>query len=154
YQLASTHDDRNHEVDPENTLVWRMSKRRLEAEPLRDALLAISGQLDRTPPKGSLVARFGEGLSQALKRAGPVDGRLTCRTVYLPVIRDQHLDSMALFDVADSSLVSGERSTTTVPSQALYLLNNPFVIRRAEAAANRLLKDASSDRDRILLAYL
>jgi hypothetical protein len=152
YQLASTHDDNNHEADPENTLVWRMRKRRLEAEPLRDDMLAISGQLNLRPP-GSVVARFGEGLSQAMMRAGPVDGRLNCRSVYLPVIRDQHLDSMALFDFADASLVSGERATTTVPSQALYLLNNPFVIRQAEAAAARLRNDAKTDAKRIRLAY-
>jgi hypothetical protein len=154
YALASTHDDTNHEADPENTLVWRMRKRRLEAEPLRDAMLAISGQLDLTPPKGSPVARFGEGLSQALMRGGPLDARLNCRSVYLPVVRDQHLDSMALFDFADASLVSGERATTTVPSQSLYLLNNPFVIRQAEAAAARLKTDAKSDSERIRLAYL
>jgi hypothetical protein len=154
YQLASTHSGRNYEVDPDNVLFWRMSKRRLEAEPLRDAMLAISGQLDLTPLVGSPVARFGEGLSQALMRVGPPDGSRPCRSVYLPVIRDQHLDALSLFDFADSSLVSGERATTTVPSQSLYLLNNPFVIRQAEAAANRLRKDAATDSERIQLAYL
>jgi hypothetical protein len=51
-------------------------------------------------------------------------------------------------------VVSGERATTTVPSQSLYLLNNPFVIRQAEAAATRLHKDATTDIERIRLAYL
>ena len=154
YRLASTHDGRNHEIDPDNVLVWRMSKRRLEAEPLRDAMLAVSGQLNLAPPGGSVVARFGEGLSQALMRGGPPDLRSNYRSVYLPVLRDQPFDSMALFDFADSSVVSGERATTTVPSQGLYLLNNPFVIRQAEAAAVRLTREASTDDERIRLAYL
>src|SRR5262249_15011728 len=95
-----------------------------------------------------------EGLSQALLRAGPLDARLSYRSVYLPVVRDQQLDSMALFDFADSSVVSGERATTTVPSQALYLLNNPFVIRQAEAAGARIQKETSTRVERIRLAYL
>ena len=61
YQLGSTHDAHSFEVDPDNTLIWRMSPRRLEAEALRDAVLAISGQLDLEPPVGSAVARAGEG---------------------------------------------------------------------------------------------
>ena len=68
YQLASTHDAHCFEVDPDNTLIWRMSPRRLEAEALRDAVLAISGRLDLEPPVGSAVARAGEG------PAGPARG--------------------------------------------------------------------------------
>src|SRR5262249_20068673 len=60
YQLGGQHDDANFKADPDNTLVWRMTPRRLEAEALRDALLAISGQLVLTPPAGSPVAAAGE----------------------------------------------------------------------------------------------
>ena len=97
YQLASTHDAKNFEVDPDNTLVWRMSKKRLEAEAIRDAVLAASGRLIVEPPVGSAVAQAGEGL------AGPYrgfnqDGQDLHRAVYLPVVRDQLPDSLALFD--------------------------------------------------------
>jgi cytochrome c553 len=153
YHLASASDPKCYEADPENALVWRMSPRRLEAEALRDAMLAVSGQLDRRPPRGSPVARIGEGNSQTLLRFGPIDGRATYRSVYLPVVRNQLPDVLSLFDVADPSLVTGERSSTTVPAQGLYLLNNPFVMAQADAAAEKLMT-ASSERERIQQAYL
>ena len=61
YQLSSQFDAKNYEADPDNVLVWRMPKRRLEAEALRDTMLAVSGRLDLTPPKGSPIAQSGEG---------------------------------------------------------------------------------------------
>jgi hypothetical protein len=76
------------------------------------------------------------------------------RAVYLPVARDQLPESLALFDFADPSLVTGERSATSGPSQALYLMNSPFVIRQAEAAADRLRGIVGDDDDRIKAAYL
>jgi hypothetical protein len=134
YQLDSRFDARANEADPDNVLVWRMSKRRLEAEAVRDAMLAVSDQLDRAKPKGSAVARFGDGNSGAMQRAGAFDARLTVRSVYLPVLRNNFLDSLALFDFPDPGLIVAERATTTVPAQGLYLLNSPFVMRQAELA--------------------
>jgi cytochrome c553 len=153
YQLASIHDARSFEVDPDNTLVWRMSPRRLEAESLRDAILAISGRLNVEPPVGSAVAQAGEG------PAGPFrgfnqDAQDMHRAVYLPVVRDQLPESLALFDFADPSLATGERSSTSGPTQALYLMNSPFVIRQAEAAAVRLMAIEGHGDARIKAAYL
>ncbi len=126
YGLDSSHDPHNFEADPDNALVWRMSKRRLEAEALRDALLFVSGRLATEPPVGSAVARTGEGLAFFLRVAG-LDASDPHRSVYLPVVRDEVLESLALFDFADPSLVTGERATTTGPAQALYFMNGPFV---------------------------
>ena len=156
YQLDSRFDARANEADPDNVLVWRMSKRRLEAEAVRDAMLAVSGQLDRAKPKGSAVARFGDGNSGAMQRAGAFDARLPVRSVYLPVLRNNFLDSLALFDFPDPGLIVAERATTTVPAQGLYLLNSPFVMRQAEMAATQLLSDSDVDCDcqRIRAAYL
>jgi hypothetical protein len=137
YGLDSTHDHRNFEADPDNVLVWRMSKRRLEAEAVRDALLFVGGRLATEPPVGSAVARVGEGLALFVRVEG-LDVSDTHRSVYLPVVRDRVLESLALFDFADSSLVTGERATTTGPAQALYFLNGPLVIRQAEALADRV----------------
>ena len=153
YQLGSTHDVHSFEVDPDNTLVWRMSPRRLEAEALRDAVLAISGKLDLEPPVGSAVARAGEGPARPASGFND-DGLDMHRAVYLPVVRDQLPESLTLFDFADPSLVTGERSTTSGPSQALYLMNSPFVIRQAEAAADRLRVIEGGDDARIKAAYL
>ena len=76
------------------------------------------------------------------------------RAVYLPVVRDQLPESLALFDFADPSLVTGERATTSGPSQALYLMNSPFVIRQAEAAADRLRAVGAKRRSPGQAAYL
>jgi hypothetical protein len=119
----------------------------------RDAILAVSGELKRQPPAGSPVAAGGEGGANVLMRQiVQLDTRHFHRAVYLPVLRDSLPESLALFDFADPGQVVGERMTTNVPAQGLYLLNSPFVVARAEAAADRLLADKSSDR--VLRAYL
>jgi hypothetical protein len=152
YGLDSIHDPRNFEADPDNALVWRMSKRRLEAEAVRDALLFVGGRLNPEPPVGSAVARTGEGYALFLRTSGR-EVSDTHRSVYLPVIRDQVLESLALFDFADPSLVTGERATTTSPAQALYFMNSPFVIRQAEALAERVCAAEKDEARRVERAY-
>src|SRR5581483_11990661 len=89
YQLDSRADPKHLEADPDNSLVWRMTPRRLDAEALRDSMLAVGGQLDLSPPTGSVVARAGEGPSQAPRFGGVMqavnDPRNSARSVYLPV---------------------------------------------------------------------
>jgi hypothetical protein len=152
YGLDSSHDPHNFEVDPENSLVWRISKRRLEAEALRDALLFVSGRLAPEPPVASAVARTGEGLAFFLRVAG-LDASDTHRSVYLPVVRDSVLESLALFDFADPSLVTGERATTTGPAQALYFMNGTFVSRQAEGLTDRAHAIEGDDAQRVDRAY-
>jgi hypothetical protein len=158
YQLSARHDARNYEIDPDNELVWRMSKRRVDAEVLRDSILAVSGQLETAPPEGSPVALAGDGYTRGgfggRFGGGPPDARSKHRSVYLPVVRDQPLESLSLFDFADPNMVIAQRATTSVPAQGLYLLNNPFVMRQADAAADRLLKEGADDNERIRIAYL
>jgi hypothetical protein len=152
YGLDSAHDPRHFEADPDNALVWHMSQRRLEAEAVRDALLFVAGRLAPEPPIGSAVARTGEGYAMFLRVAG-LDDSDTHRSVYLPVIRDQVLESLALFDFADPSLVTGERAVTTGPAQALYFMNGPFVIRQAEAMAVRIRATEGDEARRVDRAY-
>jgi hypothetical protein len=152
YRLDSAHDPHNFEVDPDDALVWRMSPRRLDAEAIRDAMLFVSGRLAPEPPVGSAVARAGEGLALFVRTAG-LDASDTHRSVYLPVIRDRLLEPLALFDFADPSVVTGERATTTGPAQALYFRNAPFVIRQAEALAERLRAVEGGDARRVERAY-
>jgi len=152
YGLDSVHDPRNFDADPDNALVWRMSKRRLEAEAVRDALLFVAGRLAPEPPAGSAVARTGEGLAMFLRVAG-IDDSDAHRSVYLPVVRDQVLESLALFDFADPSLVVGERAATNGPAQALYFMNGAFVSRQAEALAGRVRTGEQDDAGRVNQAY-
>ncbi|MBL8795797.1 MAG: PSD1 domain-containing protein [Planctomycetia bacterium] len=154
YQLSSQFDRKNFEADPDNVLVWRMPKRRLEAEALRDTMLALSGRLELTPPKGSTVARGGEGNVGFRFRAGGDSAATdTHRTVYLPIVRDQVPEVLTIFDFPDPSLIIGERPTTTIPAQSLYLMNNPFVIRQAEGLADKLLASGDDDTARLTRAY-
>ncbi|MFM8273609.1 MAG: PSD1 and planctomycete cytochrome C domain-containing protein [Gemmata sp.] len=159
YQLDSKNSVKNFEVDPDNAYVWRMAPRRLDAEAMRDSMLAVSGQLQEKPPVGSAVAKAGEGPFAQRGGFGGVaaainDPRNTQRSVYLPIVRDNLPEALALFDAPDPSLISADRPTTTVPAQGLFLLNNPFVIRAAEAAADKLLKGTTTDTERIRAAYL
>jgi cytochrome c553 len=160
YQVGSRAQPGAMEVDPDNTLLWRMTPRRLDAESLRDALLAVSGQLDTTPPVGSVVARVGEGpVTRPRLGADPIaaainDPRNTHRSIYLPIIRDNLPEAMSLFDAADPALITSDRPRTTVPSQGLFLLNNAFVLRAADAAADRLLESHDTEAKRIRGAFV
>jgi hypothetical protein len=154
YALSSEFDERNFEADPDNVLVWRMPRRRLEAEALRDTMLALAGRLDLAPPRGSPVARAGEGNVGFRFRAGGSALSDTHRAVYLPIVRDLLPEALTVFDFPDPSLIVGERATTTIPAQALYLLNNPFVIRQAEGMADRLLARPDEDDALLARAYL
>lgn len=156
YQLSANYDETNFNADPDNALVWRMTPQRLDAEAVRDSILAVSGQLKTKAPQGSVIAQAGEGPTTrpglgSRVNTNPNDAH---RSIYLPVVRDNLPEAMSLFDAADPNMVIGERPQTTVPSQALFMMNNPFVIRNAEATADKLLAGSSSDTERIRQAYL
>jgi hypothetical protein len=148
YQLSSTFDETCFVVDPDNALVWRMSKRRLDAESIRDAILAASGQLDLRAPIGSPIAERGNGpigqLRQFPNVGVPEDvlveaGARTCaRSVYLPIARGLLPDALAVFDFPEPDFVSGSRQTTNVPSQALFLLNSPLIASAAQQLGERV----------------
>jgi hypothetical protein len=152
YQLSSSHDVVAYKTDPDNVLCWRMSRRRLDAEAFRDAILSVSDQLIRTPPKGS-----NANLAGGRGRVAPGPQKdVKYRTVYLGIIRGAPLpESLSLFDVANPNIVIAQREETTVPAQALYLMNSPFILEQAKATAERLLasKDVADDTARIDLAY-
>jgi hypothetical protein len=152
YRQASDYDEATFRADPENRLLWRAAKRRLDAEAIRDGMLAVAGELDEARPTGSLVGRtIGDrpisliGLDSRLP--ADLDGARH-RSVYLPVLRDRLPDVLDLFDFAEPSLVTGDRETTNVPLQALYLMNGPWVRARSEALAGRLNREAGADDER------
>ena len=156
YCLSSTLSPANYAVDPENLTHWRMNKRRLDAEAIRDAMLAVSGKLDLYPVDGSPIARAGEGREGmiALYR-GALLKPSNYRSVFLPIVRDQVPEALTLFDFPDASLVAGQRDSTNVPSQSLYLMNNPEAIAAADAFAARLSKiEIKKPGDRIIQAFL
>jgi len=118
-------------ADPDNRWLGRWQVRRLEAEVLRDSMLMISGQLDRTGPSGpSFPHTWSSDYGYAVIRSW--------RSVYLPVFRNSLPEALTVFDLADPGRVTGVRETSTIAPQALYLLNHPFVEEQARATATRL----------------
>jgi hypothetical protein len=156
YQQASTWREEAFLKDPENRLLWRQAKRRLDAEAMRDAMLAASGELDPSPRPGSLVAELDVQSAAMVafnqKIPDDLDGSKH-RSVYLPVMRDQLPDVLRQFDFAEPSLVTGKRDSTNVPPQALYLMNSDFVRARAAALAKRISQEADNDHGRVAAAY-
>jgi cytochrome c553 len=144
YRTSARHDPAAFAIDPENRLHWRAERRRLDAEAIRDAMLAVSGQLDLTMG-GSPVAGLPE---QALdnESKSPIDtDKIVRRSVYLPILRSDLPPILQVFDFADPEMVTGRRDTTTVPAQALLLMNSPFVLEQSRAAAEKLLSNAQLD---------
>jgi hypothetical protein len=153
YALSTQYDGVNHAADPENELLWRMPPRRLQVEQLRDAMLVGSDQLDLTPAEGSPITALGNQLTRHIdqQQMTPPSSR---RSVYQPVVRDYLPEMFQLFDFAAPSLVIGRRAETTVPAQALYLLNSNFALDQAEHLARRVLQDDTlTDPHRADLAY-
>jgi hypothetical protein len=130
----------------------RHNRRRLEAEEIHDALLAISGSLDESMagPSHTWKGRLGaEGQGNAVP--GDPSRR---RGVYLPIYRGGYSpDLFQSFDFPDSGLVTGRRNVTTVPTQALFLLNSPVVQQRAKMIADRLLTETADESQRIRTLY-
>jgi hypothetical protein len=137
YQLGSGHGPAD-TVDPENRYLWRHTPRRLDVEAWRDAVLLVSGRLDRT---------LG-GPSSSLGDAGH-----SRRTLYGKVSRLEPDRMLVLFDFPDANVSSERRSITTVPQQQLFALNSDFMVASARALAARLTSAAPGDEERIVLAY-
>jgi len=154
YQMSSTYDASNHATDPDNKHRWRMDQRRLDAEAVRDAMLAVSGTLDLYPIDGSPVARVSEGRQGLIQLLTQVNSQPSPhRSIYLPIIRDQIPEFLSVFDFPDASLVNGQRDNTNVPSQSLFLMNNPQAIALADAFAARLNEFEGNPLDRLTHAY-
>jgi cytochrome c553 len=158
YQLSSVASPSHVSVDPANRLTWRHSPRRLDAEEIRDAMLAVSGDLRRERPKGSpaqdlkVIELTNKGpLAKSLDEQAQ---KSTNRSVYLPLLRTLTPRVLEVFDFAEQGMVTGSRDTTTVAPQALYLLNDPFVRQQSQKLAEKLLAHSSlEDTGRIHQIY-
>jgi cytochrome c553 len=154
YRLSSANDPKSYAADPDNKLLWHANQRRLDAESIRDAALALGGQLDLVPPHGSPVTALGD-TDIGRNRGAVLSTDSTKRSVYLPIVRDMVPPVLDLFDFAEPSLVVANRDVTTVPSQALFMLNSPFIYENSVAMAKRLLANGSMDNHQLIkTAYL
>ena len=149
YRMSSEVDDHAASVDEENTLLHHMPVRRLEAEAIRDAILAVTGTLDRTaygPSVPPFISPYQDGRGKP--ESGPLDGARR-RSIYIKVQRNFINPLFLAFDYPLPVSTIGRRSTSTVPSQALMLMNNEFVARQAEKWADREIALHPSLSDRI-----
>ena len=134
YRQGSADNPRARGVDPENTLLWRMNRQRLDFEALRDSMLAVAGRLD--PAVGGLPF---------ILTAQPADPR---RTLYAFIDRARVPGVLSSFDFANPEQHSPKRFTTTVPQQALFLMNNPFVAEQALHIVRRPEIAGEADKER------
>ncbi len=154
YQRGSQGNPTAFEKDPDNKLLWRMSPRPMDAEVLRDSILALGGGLDLKRPYGSQVAEVGDArVGRGFNRSRfPSDIRY--RSAYLPILRDDLPEALGLFDFADPNISKPKREATNVPAQSLFLMNSPFVLREAAAMAKHLLREFTSREAQIQAAFL
>jgi mono/diheme cytochrome c family protein len=148
YQQGSGHDARAAELDPDARLLWRFNRRRLSAEEIRDAMLLVSGDLD--PSMGG-AHPFPPAESWNFTQHTPFYGvyPTSRRSVYLMQQRLKRHPFLGLFDGADANVSTARRELTTVPTQALYLMNNEFVHERSLSLARRWLDSAKPPAERI-----
>ncbi|MGB0599201.1 MAG: PSD1 and planctomycete cytochrome C domain-containing protein [Rubripirellula sp.] len=152
YQLASVDDDSNLAVDPTNRWHWRYSRRALDAESIRDAMLAFSGRLDRSVPESHPfpnVNTWGFTIHNPFHAVYESNHR----SVYLMVQRNRRHPYLALFDAADPNQSVASRQPTTTPTQALFLMNSPFVHEQASGFADRIVAVSGDDRAKVLWAF-
>jgi hypothetical protein len=139
YRQSSRRDPGLDAIDSSNTLYGRFPVRRLDAEIVRDRILAVSGRLDLTPFGPAIPAvegTFGEAIPE---------GDSTRRSVYVQVRRSQPISFLAAFDAPLMDVNCDRRTLSTSAPQALMLMNSPFVVGEAEAMADRLIAETPAD---------
>ena len=139
-------------IDPENRLLWRMNRRRLDAEAIRDSLLAIGGELDTTMG-GTLLPTENRKYVTSTANINIDIYEAPRRTIYLPIVRSALNDYLTAFDFGDPSSMSGQRDRTTVAPQSLFLMNSKLVARQSETLAVSLLDLSSDDASRVFEVF-
>jgi hypothetical protein len=157
YRQASRHDPATAKIDGDNRLLWRMNRQRLDAESIRDAVLMLSGDLDlRMGGPGFEAFRFKDDHSPIYDHADLKkihDPTTYRRTVYRFVVRSVPQPLLECLDCADPNINTPARNATLTALQALALLNDPFMVRRAERFAERLQKMSGDPDKQIDLAF-
>ncbi len=152
YQLSSKASERNIAIDPENLLLWRANRKRLDAEQIRDSILSFSDELDRS--RGERQP-FPHRLTYFFRQHEPfvADYETNRRSIYLVRQRIRKNKFLDLFDAADGNQHVGSRGEATTTLQALFFMNDPFVHEQARRIANVARQSGSSDIERVVWLY-
>lgn len=154
YQLHSDADASNLQADPDNRLLARHTRRRLDAESMRDRILLSSGTLECSVGIGSAISEIDALINTEPHTAATLHRPHTHRSVYLCLLRNAPPQELAAFDLPDASTVEGMRPTTNLPTQALFLLNSDFVVEQSMALAERLTRlEPENEAKRVDLAF-
>ena len=153
YQMSTNSKGRGEKIDPENRLLWKMNRQRLDAEAVRDSLLQLSGQLTFEVREGALSGKTLVILSASALR-DPRLFRPTVRSVYLPVLRSGVYEVFQAFDFPDPAVVNGKRNNTTVSSQALFMMNSKMVRQATRMMASQALAQPGDDHQRLRSLHL
>jgi hypothetical protein len=166
YRVSSINDSVSIKVDPDNRLLWRMHRQRLDAEAIRDSTLAISGELkeshggpalvlENVENTGSLVAKGVNPPNYVHKKPRP--SQEFERTIYLPVMRTGFTGEdriRSYFDFVNPALIAGQRNQTVVPTQSLFLMNNDAYRKRAKLIIDRLFAESKTQDERLEQLWL
>lgn len=153
YQQSTEFNAASALADPENRLLWRFHRQRMDVEVLRDSLLAISGQLDEAAG-GTLLPTANRAYVTSTANVNPAIYNSRRRSVYLPVVRSALFEVFTAFDFADPSSLAGQRDQTTVAPQALFMMNSPFVLEQVRSLVELLLaRPNASTADRLSHLY-
>ena len=153
YQMSSAANLEAAKIDPENKLLHHFPVRRLEAEAIRDSILAVAGTLDRAlfgPSVPPYISKFQDGRGKP--ESGPLDGARR-RSIYIQVRRNFLTPMFLAFDYPLPISTIGRRSISTVPSQALILMNDEFLQLESQEWAKRVTADETDARRRVTSMY-
>jgi hypothetical protein len=152
YQQSANAGPAPHSADPENRYLWRMNRKRMDAESLRDGILAANGSLD--------LALGGESLNGGMQPRGMrTNGsdllQSRRRSIYLPVFPGSLNELFQVFDFPDPHGLAGKRYVTTAPTQALFLMNSEFILAESAAWSSKLLEETGkNDAERVAEVYM
>jgi hypothetical protein len=154
YRLSSRDEPASARIDPSNELRWRFDRRRLEAEAVRDSLLAAGGKLSlEIEGAHPLPHRKDWSYNEVTPFRADFNLKQNCRSVYLLQPRLEKHPFLALFDLADTNQSVGKRFESTTSIQALFMMNHPFVHEQARELASRLYQSGLGARERLVLAH-
>lgn len=166
YGLSGVNDESAMKIDPDNRLLWRMNRQRLEAEAIRDGLLAVSGELQAGEGGPALVLEEPENCGDLVLQGvnppnythrKPRANQEYQRTIYLPVMRTNTTGTDRIrnfFDFVNPAQIAGQRPQTVVPTQSLFLMNNDLFRKRAKVLADKLIAQHTQPQERLQQLWL
>ncbi len=158
YKMSSQFTSaKNMQADPENKLGWRFRARRLDAEAVRDSILAASGALNREIGGPAVFPKLEPEvltqLTNGIWRREEDGPKVWRRSIYIYRKRSMPFPMLESFDLPDQNISCGVRAVSTVPTQALMLMNDEFVVRQAELFADRVRETQPDPTKQIETAY-